>query len=117
MAQQKRPNMQQMLQQVQKMQRDMEQAQEALKHETVEASAGGGVVRVQVSGDLQVRSVTIAPEAADPEDVEMLGDLVLRGGQRGAARRPGAGGGADGRGDRRPRPGRARRPRPGLPGL
>ena len=77
MPQQKRPNMQQMLQQVQKMQRDMEQAQEALKHETVEAAAGGGVVKVQVSGDLQVRSVTIAPEAADPEDVEMLGDLVL----------------------------------------
>ena len=71
------PNMQQMLQQVQKMQRDMEQAQEALKHETVEASAGGGMVKVQVSGDLQVKAVTIAPEAADPEDVEMLCDLVL----------------------------------------
>ncbi len=77
MAQQKRPNMQQMLQQVQQMQRDMEQAQEGLKHETVEAAAGGGVVKVQVSGDLQVKAVTIAPEAADPEDVEMLGDLVL----------------------------------------
>jgi len=76
MAQQKRPNMQQMLQQVQKMQREMEEAQEALKHETVEAAAGGGVVKVQVSGDLQVKSVAIAP-AADPEDVEMLGDLVL----------------------------------------
>jgi DNA-binding YbaB/EbfC family protein len=77
MAQQRRPNMQQMLQQVQKMQHDMEEAQEALKHESVEAAAGGGVVRVTVSGDLQVKSVTIAPEAADPEDVEMLGDLVL----------------------------------------
>jgi DNA-binding YbaB/EbfC family protein len=77
MAQQKRPNMQQMLQQVQQMQREMEEAQDALKHETVEGSAGGGVVRVVVSGDLQVKSVAIAPEAADPEDVEMLGDLVL----------------------------------------
>jgi DNA-binding YbaB/EbfC family protein len=69
--------MQQMLQQVQKMQRDMEAAQESLKHETVEGSAGGGVVTVQVSGDLQVKDVRIAPEAVDPEDVEMLGDLVL----------------------------------------
>jgi DNA-binding YbaB/EbfC family protein len=77
MAQPKRPNMQQMLQQVQQLQRDMESAQEALKHETVEASAGGGMVTVQMSGDLQVKSVRIAPEAADPEDVEMLGDMVL----------------------------------------
>lgn len=77
MAQQKRPNMQQMLQQVQKMQREMEEAQKALEHETVEGSAGGGAVRVQVSGALELKSVAIAPEAADPEDVEMLGDLVL----------------------------------------
>jgi DNA-binding YbaB/EbfC family protein len=73
----KRPNMQQMLQQVQRMQRDMEAAQEALEKETVEGTAGGGAVRVRVSGALQVKSVTIAPEAVDPEDVEMLGDLVL----------------------------------------
>src|SRR5579863_3928136 len=77
MPPQKRPNMQQMLQQVQKMQREMEEAQKALEHETVEGTAGGGAVRVQVSGDLRVRSVTIAPEAVDPDDVEMLGDLVL----------------------------------------
>jgi nucleoid-associated protein EbfC len=77
MAQQRKPNMGQMLQQVQKMQRDMQDAQEALKHETVEGSAGGGVVTVQVTGDLQVKAVRIAPEAVDPEDVEMLGDLVL----------------------------------------
>jgi nucleoid-associated protein EbfC len=62
---------------VQKMQREMEEAQEALKHETVEASAGGGMVSVKVSGDLQIQAVRIAPEAADPEDVEMLGDMVL----------------------------------------
>ena len=77
MAQQRKPNMGQMLQQVQKMQRDMQDAQESLKHETVEGSAGGGVVTVRVSGDLQVKDVRIAPEAVDPEDVEMLGDLVL----------------------------------------
>jgi DNA-binding YbaB/EbfC family protein len=77
MAQQRKPNMQQMLQQVQKMQRDMEVAQEALKEETVEGSAGGGAVTVVVSGDLEVRSVGIAPEAIDPEDAELLGDMVL----------------------------------------
>ena len=77
MAQQRKPNMQQMLQQVQKMQRDMEVAQEALKDETVEGSAGGGAVTVTVSGDLEVKSVRIAPEAVDPEDVEMLSDMVL----------------------------------------
>jgi nucleoid-associated protein EbfC len=77
MAQPKRPNMQQMFQQVQQMQQEMEAAQEALKHETLEASAGGGMVTVQISGDLQIKAVRIAPEAADPEDVEMLGDMVL----------------------------------------
>jgi hypothetical protein len=71
------PNMQQMLQQVQKMQQEMEVAQEELKKETVEASAGGGMVAVRISGDLEVKSVVIAPEAVDPEDVEMLADMVL----------------------------------------
>lgn len=78
MAKQPRmPNMQQMLKQVEKMQRDIQEAQESLKDEQVEASAGGGMVKVVVSGDLTVKSVAIDPEAADPEDVEMLGDLVL----------------------------------------
>lgn len=72
-----KPNMQQMLKQVQKMQQDMQDAQEQLKNETVEASAGGGTVKVVVSGDLEVRSVEIDPAAVDPEDVEMLSDLVL----------------------------------------
>ncbi len=71
------PNMQQMMEQVQKMQRDMELAQEELKHETVEASAGGGMVRVTASGDLELRSVRIDPAAVDPEDVEILSDMVL----------------------------------------
>src|ERR1035437_6972838 len=71
------PNMQQMLQQVQKMQQDMEAAQEQLKNEIVEASAGGGMVTVRVSGDLQVKAVKIDPAAVDPEDVEILADMVL----------------------------------------
>jgi nucleoid-associated protein EbfC len=74
---QQRPNMQQMLGQVQKMQQDMEAAQRELENETVEASAGGGTVTVTVTGALEVRSVKISPDAVDPEDVEMLCDLVL----------------------------------------
>jgi DNA-binding YbaB/EbfC family protein len=71
------PNMQQMLKQVQKMQAEMMAAQEQLKDEVVEASAGGGMVTVKVSGDLEVKSVAIDPEAVDPEDVELLQDMVL----------------------------------------
>jgi DNA-binding YbaB/EbfC family protein len=70
-------NMQQMMAQVQRMQHDMEVAQEQLKHETVSASAGGGAVSVEVTGDLRVTAVHIDPAAVDPEDVEMLADMVL----------------------------------------
>jgi hypothetical protein len=59
------------------MQRDMEVAQEELRSETVDASAGGGMVSVKISGDLQVKEVRIDPSAVDPEDVEILGDMVL----------------------------------------
>jgi hypothetical protein len=69
--------MQQLLKQAQKMQEDMMAAQESLKDETVEASAGGGMVTVTVTGDLAIKSLTIDPEAVDPEDVEMLQDTVL----------------------------------------
>ena len=71
------PNMQQLLKQAQKMQQDMMAAQEQLKDETVEASAGGGMVTVVVSGDLAVRSIKIDPDAIDPDDPEMLADHVL----------------------------------------
>ena len=71
------PNMNKMLQQVQKMQQDMVAAQEQLKNETVEASAGGGMVKVVVSGDLEVKSITISPDAIDPDDPELLQDMVL----------------------------------------
>src|SRR4051812_26741056 len=70
------PNMQQMLKQVQKMQQDMMAAQEQLKDEVVEASAGGGMVTVKVTGDLVVKEVRINPEAVDPDDVELLQDMV-----------------------------------------
>ena len=71
------PNMQQMLKQVQKMQADMAKAQEELKSETVEATVGGGAVTVEVTGELVFKSIRIAPEAVDPDDPEMLSDLVL----------------------------------------
>jgi DNA-binding YbaB/EbfC family protein len=71
------PNMQQMMKQVQKMQADMAKAQEELKHETVEATVGGGAVTVEVTGEMVFKSIKIAPEAVDPDDPEMLADLVL----------------------------------------
>ncbi len=73
----KQPNLGQMMQQVQQMQAEMVKAQEELKNEEVEASAGGGMVTVKVTGDLEVRAISIDPEAVDPEDVEMLQDMVV----------------------------------------
>ena len=73
----KQPNMNQMMRQVQQMQADMAKAQEDLKNEVVEASAGGGTVTVKLTGALELREVRIDPEAVDPEDVELLQDLVL----------------------------------------
>jgi nucleoid-associated protein EbfC len=71
------PNMQQMLKQVQKMQAEMARAQEELAAAEVEASAGGGMVSVRVSGALVVREIRIDPAAIDPEDPELLADMVL----------------------------------------
>lgn len=70
-------NMQKMLKQVQKMQADMAKAQEELKNKTVEATAGGGVVTVVASGSQEIVAIKIKPEAVDPDDVEMLEDLVM----------------------------------------
>ena len=69
-------NMQGMMKKVQKMQQDMLKMQEELKNRTVEATADGGAVTVVVTGRKTVEKVTIAPSAVDPEDVEMLEDLV-----------------------------------------
>lgn len=71
------PDYQKMMKQVQKMQADMVKAQEALASETVEASAGGGMVTVQATGALEISSIKIDPTAVDPEDVEMLEDMIL----------------------------------------
>ena len=70
-------NMQNMIRQAQKMQADMMKAQEELESKSYEAAAGGGVVRAVVSGKKEVTSVTIDPEAVDPDDVEMLQDLIV----------------------------------------
>jgi nucleoid-associated protein EbfC len=71
------PNLQAMLRQAQEMMAAQQQAQEALKSERVEASAGGGMVKVVMTGDLHLESIAIDPDAVDPEDVEMLQDLVV----------------------------------------
>ncbi|ALS24763.1 MULTISPECIES: YbaB/EbfC family nucleoid-associated protein [Paenibacillus] len=70
-------NMNQMMKQVKKMQEQMLKAQEELANKTFEGTAGGGVVSVTVNGHKKVTSVVIKPEAVDPDDVEMLQDLVL----------------------------------------
>jgi DNA-binding YbaB/EbfC family protein len=72
----KQPNLNQMMRQVQQMQAEMMKAQEELKNEVVEASAGGGMVTVKISGDLELKELRIDPEAVDPDDVELLQDMV-----------------------------------------
>lgn len=69
--------MAQMMKKVQKMQADMAQMQEELKTRTVETTAGGGVIKVVANGDKQLVSLVIDPSAVDPEDVEMLQDMIL----------------------------------------
>jgi nucleoid-associated protein EbfC len=107
------PNLNQLLKQAQQMQAEMAKAQEELKNETVEASAGGGMVKVTMTGDMQLREITISPEAIDPEDAELLQDMVaaavneaLRSAQELAASRMGGIAGLGGGGGI-----------PGLPGM
>jgi nucleoid-associated protein EbfC len=66
-----------LMQQAQQMQEQMAKAQEELAHETVEASAGGGMVTVKATGSLEVTEIKIAPEAIDPDDPDLLSDMVL----------------------------------------
>jgi DNA-binding YbaB/EbfC family protein len=106
------PNLNQLLKQAQQMQAEMAKAQEELKNETVEASAGGGMVKVTMTGDMQLREITISPEAIDPEDPDLLQDMVtaaineaLRSAQELAANRMGGITGGLGGG------------MPGLPGM
>ena len=70
-------DMNKMLQQVQELQAQMAKAQEELASETVEASAGGGMVTVKATGALQITEIKISPEAIDPDDPELLADMVL----------------------------------------
>jgi DNA-binding YbaB/EbfC family protein len=70
-------DMNKLLQQAQQMQAQMVQAQEELAKETVEASAGGGMVTVKATGAGEITEITIDPKAIDPDDPELLQDLVL----------------------------------------
>lgn len=70
-------NMNNMMKQVQKMQKDMERAQADIESKQFEASAGGGAVKVVVSGKKEVISIALQPSVVDPDDIEMLQDLIL----------------------------------------
>ncbi len=65
-----------LMKQAQQMQQQMLEAQESLKDEVVEASAGGGMVKVKMGGDLTLREIAIDPEAIDPEEAEILADMI-----------------------------------------
>src|SRR5918912_3657343 len=71
------PNLNKMLEQAAKLQEEMAAAQDKLKEEKVDASAGGGMVKVVATGEGRLESITIDPDAVDPEDVELLQDMVL----------------------------------------
>ena len=70
-------NMGGMMKQIQTMQKDMEETQAALKEQTYEATACGGAVTATISGEKKLTALSIAPEAVDPDDVEMLSDLII----------------------------------------
>jgi DNA-binding YbaB/EbfC family protein len=70
-------DMNKMLEQVQQMQSQMQKAQEELKNETVQATAGGGMVTVTATGDGEIKEIKIDPKAIDPDDPEMLQDMVV----------------------------------------
>ena len=70
-------NLQQLARQAQKLQESMDQATAELEQKEYEATAGGSAVRVSVTGKMEVKSIAISPEVVDPEDVEMLQDMVI----------------------------------------
>jgi DNA-binding YbaB/EbfC family protein len=72
-----KPNMANLMKQAQKMQADMARVQDELKDERIDVSVGGGVVKVVMTGELALESVSIDPAAVDPDDVAMLQDLVI----------------------------------------
>lgn len=71
------PNMQQLMKQAQKMQQDLVKAQEELAETEVVATSGGGMVEIIMTCDRKLSAINISPEAVDPEDVEMLEDLII----------------------------------------
>jgi nucleoid-associated protein EbfC len=77
MPQPRQPDFGAILKQAQQMQAEMLKAQEELKNEVVEATVGGGMVSVKMTGDLELKEIRIDPEAIDPEDADMLQDMVL----------------------------------------
>lgn len=70
-------NMQEMMKQARKMQEQLAQAQESMEDVTIDASAGGGMVKATVNGDLELVSIQIDPDALDPEDVDLLQDMIV----------------------------------------
>ncbi len=70
-------NMNQMMKQVQKMQRDMEKTQQELEEKIYESSAGGGTIHVKVTGKKELKEIILDPSIVDPDDVEMLQDLIM----------------------------------------
>ena len=70
-------NMNQLMKEAKKMQADMEKSQEDLAAQEFEATAGGGAITVKVSGSKVIKSVNIKPEVVDPDDTEMLEDLIM----------------------------------------
>lgn len=70
-------NMQQLMKQAQKMQQQLAEAEANMQNVSVDASAGGGMVKVKVNGLMQLESIQIDPDALDPEDVEMLQDMIV----------------------------------------
>ena len=70
-------NMNNLMKQAQKMQRQMEKMQEELENKTIETTAGGGAVKIVITGKKEIKELKINPEVVDPDDVEMLEDLVM----------------------------------------
>lgn len=70
-------DMKQMMRQAQKMQKELNKAQEEIATMSFEATAGGGMVKAVAAGDMSITALTIDPDAVDPEDVEMLQDMVI----------------------------------------
>lgn len=70
-------NINQLMKEAKKMQADMEKDQEAIASQTFEASAGGGAIKVVVNGDKSIKSIEIQKDVVDPDDVEMLQDLII----------------------------------------